>query len=564
MKGVSPMECGLNFEEGRIIGLIMEKGKIIMKKIICCFLTAALLICSIVFSTFASAEDGDNSNYAMSGLKHMDRDVIDMHKNSVTDSNSRSYSSSVELPNSVNLSESNCFPLIGDQGNVNSCAAFAAVYYQYTYEVNMLKGTSARIESNQYSPNWPFYAMLPDDDPTVGLKYDDIYSFLKDHGALKWNQDVYDKTAFNPSMPWPTNEAYVKEAMMTRLSNWEAIEISNIGTVITSNDDPDLNEVKEKLSEGKILTVGVYWGDAYTNETDQNRDKTIFYRFGSDTQGVGHALTIVGYDDNVTYDINGNGYIESGERGAFKVANSWGDDWGDNGFFWIMYDALNGVSSVNGDWDDLSTRTGAFENHDNDYLGNGNDYNLFTCITVEEKSPFLMAEINLNSHNRYFFNISLVNRFDNEIFDNVHVTSYGGQNYTVPQARTLFFDYDEIISSLNKIEDETYWGTKTTYFFGNHEDFISSIKLTDNVGNVIETMAYEYIDSYTVYYSCITDFEYGDLNYDGVLTTDDVSLIMQTITNHPTISNLQRYFADYNGDGVVNMKDASAVSKAIQ
>ena len=38
----------------------------------------------------------------------------------------------------------------------------------------------------------------------------------------------------------------------------------------------------------------------------------------------GHAMTVVGYDDNKF-------------GGAFRVVNSWGSDYGDNGYLWIKY-----------------------------------------------------------------------------------------------------------------------------------------------------------------------------------------------------------------------------------
>lgn len=44
----------------------------------------------------------------------------------------------------------------------------------------------------------------------------------------------------------------------------------------------------------------------------------------------GHAIVVCGYDDN--FQIPGN------SRGAIRLANSWGVDWGDKGFFWLPYD----------------------------------------------------------------------------------------------------------------------------------------------------------------------------------------------------------------------------------
>ena len=61
-----------------------------------------------------------------------------------------------------------------------------------------------------------------------------------------------------------------------------------------------------------------------------------------------HAMTVVGYNDDIWTDINGNGTVDSGEKGAFRIANSWGTGWKEGGFSWMAYDALKGNSSVAG------------------------------------------------------------------------------------------------------------------------------------------------------------------------------------------------------------------------
>ena len=61
-----------------------------------------------------------------------------------------------------------------------------------------------------------------------------------------------------------------------------------------------------------------------------------------------HMMTIVGYNDSIWTDINNNNVVDPGEKGALKIANSWGTGWGDSGFCWLAYDALRDSSDVSG------------------------------------------------------------------------------------------------------------------------------------------------------------------------------------------------------------------------
>ena len=52
---------------------------------------------------------------------------------------------------------------------------------------------------------------------------------------------------------------------------------------------------------------------------------------------VDHALTIVGYDDRIEFDLNGNGIYgekSADEVGAWIIVNSWGSGWANNGFIY--------------------------------------------------------------------------------------------------------------------------------------------------------------------------------------------------------------------------------------
>ena len=44
--------------------------------------------------------------------------------------------------------------------------------------------------------------------------------------------------------------------------------------------------------------------------------------------------------------LNEDGIIQNYEKGAFKIVNSWGERYGNDGYMWVMYDALNRVSNA--------------------------------------------------------------------------------------------------------------------------------------------------------------------------------------------------------------------------
>jgi hypothetical protein len=57
----------------------------------------------------------------------------------------------------------------------------------------------------------------------------------------------------------------------------------------------------------------------------------VFTGSGNVIPGEGHMMTLVGYDDT---------------KAAWRVMNSWGTGWGDNGFFWLAYETFQSDAIV--------------------------------------------------------------------------------------------------------------------------------------------------------------------------------------------------------------------------
>jgi hypothetical protein len=62
-------------------------------------------------------------------------------------------------------------------------------------------------------------------------------------------------------------------------------------------------------------------------------ESTWWPKLGNTTYAGGHAMVVVGYDDHKFP----NPKNPADQQGAFKLMNSWGRNWGENGFIWIRY-----------------------------------------------------------------------------------------------------------------------------------------------------------------------------------------------------------------------------------
>lgn len=94
----------------------------------------------------------------------------------------------------------------------------------------------------------------------------------------------------------------------------------------------DNNRIKAAL-----LKYGAVSSSYLSNEDYYNSDcSTYYYPHGSQPSenDGGHAITIVGWDDNYGKE---NFQTAPPANGAFLCKNSWGTDTGENGFFWISY-----------------------------------------------------------------------------------------------------------------------------------------------------------------------------------------------------------------------------------
>ena len=385
------------------------------------------------------------------------------------------------LPDKVNLSTAKYFPPIREQ-QMGSCVAWAEVYYQFTYEAARLNNWDAKHDDSKvFSPKYAYTYLSNGLDE--GLPMRSCLDFLKRQGAVRWTEFPEN----NKSLDWyeGVNETVtinaLRNALKTRVSesNRYSFEFLDVPTPITGNKDTDLNHMKQLLNEGHVLTFATDCnvGTTKYNKVLSNGERGII---AGESYSGGHALTIVGYDDTIYYDLNQNGSIENYEKGAFLIANSWGADaWGhNNGYIWVMYDALNPTSNAS----NLNTNRERFLR-----------FNEYTYIEVANCTPQRMVEVTLEQKYRNDITVTLATSDDLTSEKNRQTTflngiggkkSFDAKNDSY-QTRTFIFDYANLYQDDNKV----YWIEVTDNQAGNGANtIVKKIRWVDGSGNVLKTI----------------------------------------------------------------------------
>ncbi len=482
------------------------------------------------------------------------------------------------LPSSVDLSKDVCFPLIGDQKNLGACSSFATTYYQFTYEVNKMNGVNNKNNIVMYSPKWTYN--LCNSGLNEGSEITDNYSVLMDLGCLKSADLPYtgvDNPVFYRNIP-EYMESEKREALSTRIDSCDRYVIPNTAS-ISSPSSSALNDIKTALNQGKVLTseTPCDFNSVYTN------GNCIVYRCTQQNFDT-HAVAIVGYDDNISYDVNQNGIIESCEKGALKIANSWGKTYNQNGississdenagYFWVLYDALNRVSvnTIN-NWEGnlAGPRYPAFSTSNI-----SSDVSNFYSINVANKKVTLVGELDINTTDLYGCELQ-INRTADSVTSwqtaNAKIVGNFKQSYrydengfllnqNIGYSGKILFDYSSFDEPISQYISGYNWHIRSNDIVPGKN--ISSLRITDNKGKIVT--AYSHLtgnSSVKTTYRNVS-LKRGDIDYDGSVTISDSSLLMNYVSMIIKLSDLQMELADYNRDGDVNIADVIAINSSL-
>ncbi len=207
----------------------------------------------------------------------------------------------------------NRLPPIGDQGQYGTCVTWAAGYNLKT-TLNAMDNnwTTADLSNpNRQASAKDLFLAIPANlrgANCSGTNFEPAFQQMIDRGVATLATAPY--TSLGNCTQSPDATA-TQEAANNRLSNFRKINM-------------DIAEIKTYISQNRPVVFGAKLSDNFmTWRSDQVI--TSHSTFDNVGQHAYHAMMIVGYDDS------------KGPNGAFRVVNSWGNNWGDTGFIWIDY-----------------------------------------------------------------------------------------------------------------------------------------------------------------------------------------------------------------------------------
>ncbi|MFO0560951.1 MAG: C1 family peptidase [Polyangiales bacterium] len=215
-----------------------------------------------------------------------------------------------------------------NQGQQGSCNAFANAGLGAILRFNRERMSNPSADANALwpSPSYIYSRVLGTSACNQGTTIVSALNLFARLGAATLTEQPY-RSGDMPMLCEPTMPDVAETPHEYRIGSWQ--RIGGTGTQRRAR-------IREALAAGIPVPFGVNLPEGFMEFRETTAGTNVREPFrgtgmctGSGHCG-GHAMLITGYSD---------------EKSAYRVLNSWGNDWGDGGYLWWDYASLEGAQN---------------------------------------------------------------------------------------------------------------------------------------------------------------------------------------------------------------------------
>jgi hypothetical protein len=197
-------------------------------------------------------------------------------------------------------------PTPGNQGIYSTCAGWACSYSARTI-LNSIKNNYIQplIDDNAFSPSYIYNQIRKDSSCENAVFLHEALDIMKEQGVLPIKDFGYEC------------ERQIQSQEKYKAGMNKILEYREIFNRYSSNK---ILATKKSISEFKPVVIAIDIPGSFERSGEIWNPQPSDYK----EWRIGHALVVIGYDDTLS-------------GGSFEVINSWGTEWGKNGFCWIRY-----------------------------------------------------------------------------------------------------------------------------------------------------------------------------------------------------------------------------------
>ncbi|WP_298500036.1 C1 family peptidase [uncultured Methanobrevibacter sp.] len=217
------------------------------------------------------------------------------------------------LPDKFDLRDYGWVSPVRDQGNMGACWTFGAMGALESALIRYANITYDFSENNMQDTMIIFSKYGSSVTPEAGNTFLAVSYLISWLGISPSDYDSYDELG----------------KLSPVITTSQDVHITDVVLLDPRVNSTDNEKIKDALVKFGVVMVG-YWADP----SPQYYNSTTYAYYYNASVSMNHIVAIVGWDDN--YSASNFALTPPGD-GAFIVKNSWGESYGDNGYFYVSY-----------------------------------------------------------------------------------------------------------------------------------------------------------------------------------------------------------------------------------